>query len=309
MTNFIITLLFTFYSLTLCSSDFGYIGYSTENLGDDIQAIAAKRFLPENSIPIERDFIGTFENSSQIPVIVNGWFMLRNNFYSTKEKHNFNWPPSINIDPLLISLHFTPNFIKTLLSKRNKQYLIDHGPVGARDYYTLQILQKYNIPSYFSGCITLTLQNDELERDDIVYAVDIDKDCLTYLKKKTSYPVEELTHTLPENLRLDTEGRLKLTETLLTKYKKAKFVVTSRLHVALPCLAFQTPVLLIDKTPDDSRFFGLKELTRHCDSKTFLKGKSNFDLNNPNENSDLYLPIRENLIKAVNDWIQEKSTS
>lgn len=303
MKKIILILFFYFNLFNIFASQFGYVGCSTENLGDDIQAIAAKRFLPENSIEIERDFIGDFQNFYKISTIVNGWFMLENNFYDPSTEFKYNWPPSASIDPLLISLHFTPGFISTVLSKKNKQYLIDYGPVGARDYYTLKILQKNHIPSYFSGCLTLTLENCETERIDIVYAVDIDEECVNFIRANTDCPVEEITHNFDKDSRLDTAGRLKLTEAILNKYRKAKYVVTSRLHVAMPCLAFNTPVLLINIPGGKYRFFGLKELTHNCNRKTFLAGKSNFNLKIPPENPQLYVPIRENLIQLVTDWV------
>lgn len=308
MKKFLLTLFFSFNFLNVFAAEFGYIGCSTENLGDDIQAIAAKRFLPENSIQIERDFVGDFQNSYNVPTIINGWFMLENNFYDKTAEFKYNWPPSQCIDPLLISLHFTPGFISTVLSEENRQYLIDHGPVGARDDYTLEILQKYNIPSYFSGCLTLTLENCETERTDIVYAVDIDSECLNFIRANTDFPVEEITHTLNKDSRLDTEGRLILTETILNKYKKAKYVVTSRLHAAMPCLAFNTPVLLLNISTAQYRFSGLKELVHNCDRETFLEGKSNFDLKNPDKNPELFIPIRENLIQFVTDWVNSKKS-
>lgn len=303
MKKIVFALFFYVHLFNVFAAEFGYVGYSTENLGDDIQAIAAKRFLPENSIQIERDFICDFQNSHKIPTIINGWFMLENNFYDRTAAFKYNWPPSAFIDPLLISLHFTPGFVSTALSKKNKQYLVDHGPVGARDYYTLKILQKNHIPSYFSGCLTLTLENCETERTDIVYAVDIDEECVNFIRANTDYPVEEITHNFDKDSRLDTEGRLKQTEAILNKYKKAKYVITSRLHVAMPCLAFNTPILLLNISTAQYRFSGLKELTHNCSRKTFLAGKSNFNLKTPPENPQLYVTIRENLIQLVTEWV------
>lgn len=302
----ILFLFFSFHFSSLFATEFGYIGYSTENLGDDIQAIAAKRFLPENSIQIERDFVGIFQNPHVVSVIMNGWFMLENNFYDKTAEFKYNWPPSSCIDPLLISFHLTPAFVSTALSEENRQYLLDHGPVGARDAFTLAVLQENNIPSYLSGCLTLTLENHETERTNIVYAVDIDEECINFIRKNTGYPVEVLTHTLDRDSRLDLEGRLKLTESILNKYRKAKYVVTSRLHAAMPCLAFNTPVLLLNLSPGQERFGGLKDLVRNCDRKTFLKGRSGFNLRDPGENSRSYLPIRENLIRSITDWVRTK---
>ena len=46
----------------------------------------------------------------------------------------------------------------------------------------------------------------------------------------------------------------------MDKYARAELVITTRLHAALPCLAFNTPVILINKRFDNERFKGLYEL-------------------------------------------------
>lgn len=80
---------------------------------------------------------------------MNGWYM-----------HDpSQWPPADNIEPLLISMHFTNDkeLLNNVLSKEGIEYLTKYGPVGTRDIETLNLLRKYDIPSYFSGCLTLTL--------------------------------------------------------------------------------------------------------------------------------------------------------
>jgi hypothetical protein len=49
-------------------------------------------------------------------------------------------------------------------------YLKKYGPVGCRDYWTKTLLDKYGIPCYFSGCLTLTLgrKYQKMFADDIL---------------------------------------------------------------------------------------------------------------------------------------------
>jgi hypothetical protein len=295
-------------TIQLYAIDFGYIGYSTQNIGDDIQAIAARQFLPRTSICVDRDFISKFQHHSKVFVIVNGWYMIPRSYFSNCEieKHKFNWPPSAVIDPILISIHFTKPFISKALSPESVEYLMNHGPVGARDLFTLRMLQSMHIPSYFSGCLTLTLTNAFKDREDIVYAVDLDEECINFLKTNTRFTVQTITHEISKELAADQNARLKYAEELLEKYQKARYVVTSRLHAAMPCLAFETPVLLINTQSDQYRFDGLKELVRNCNRKEFLQGFHSFDLENPEENAKSYLPIRENLVNVINNWVSTK---
>ena len=46
----------------------------------------------------------------------------------------------------------------------------------------------------------------------------------------------------------------------MNKYSRAKLIITTRIHGALPCLALNTSVILINKNYDYKRFPGLYEL-------------------------------------------------
>ncbi len=93
----------------------------------------------------------------------------------------------------------------------------------------------------------------------------------------------------------------------LEKYAKAKCVVTQRLHAAMPCLALNTPVLLITEIAQEKgRLSGLKELARSCTEEEFLSGKVEFDFDNPPSNPEDYIPIREELIEKVSNWVKSQ---
>lgn len=296
-----------FSSIIVGNTNFGYISYSSLNIGDDIQSIAAQSFLPKDSLAIDREFIHPFNHRSKIKTIINGWFMHTKDFIwylKNVKAPEKSWPPSPDIEPLLISIHFAKRFIPIAFSEEGIDYLRKHGPVGARDYYTLKELQKRSIPSFFSGCLTLTLKNDRRKRNDTIYAVDLDNECENYLRSNTNSKVIRLTHTISEEMSLDHEKRLILTKKILDKYKKAKCVITTRLHASMPCLAYETPVLLINTQVDQYRFDGLRQLVRNCTKEEFLNGSFDFNFEEPTENPKFYIPIRENLIKRVTKWVK-----
>lgn len=60
------------------------------------------------------------------------------------------------------------------------------------------------------------------------------------------------------------ESRFNRAEELINKYAKAEFVITSRIHCALPCLGLETPVIFLQNAEDSKestcRFDGLLEL-------------------------------------------------
>ncbi|MFI0435882.1 MAG: polysaccharide pyruvyl transferase family protein [Parachlamydiaceae bacterium] len=304
-----------FIDLTIEAEDsFGYLSYETRNNGDDIQAIAARRFLSENAIPINREFIHDFYHQKVVNTIMNGWYMHTNHARSGWDKPRFtypktSWPPSQSIHPLLISIHFTQQFLPEAFSDEGIAYLKKYAPVGARDYYTLKELEKRGIPSYFSGCLTLTLENEyrNNQRKNIIYAVDINQKCLAFIKSHANCEVKSITHGISQFATHD--ERLARAQKLLDQYKQARCVITSRLHAALPCLAFETPVLLINSQPDQYRFEGLLELLMNCSVDDFLEEKFLFDFNHPPENSNHYLFLREKLIETVSEWVQKNKTS
>lgn len=297
-----------FSSTLIGETTFGYVSHTTINIGDDIQTIAAKRFLPSCAVPIHREFIHEFSCNSPVKAIINGWFMHINGGYwdlplPAPEK---SWPPSSQIDPFFISLHLTERFHPIVFSEENIDYLKQHGPIGARDFYTLKILQEKNIPSYFSGCLTLTLENNHTERNDLIYLVDLDEETIRYIRSKVSSPIVIVTHGKALLRFLSTEHRLKYAEYVLDLYRKAKCVVTTRLHAALPCLAFKTPVLMLDSVDGgtEPRFTGLIDHTWHCSRQKLREGGMDYDFDHPPENPITYLPIRENLIKTMTNWVQ-----
>ncbi len=124
----IVLLIVTGLSSSLCAeSKFGYISFSQNNLGDHIQTIAAKRFLPKNSISIDREQLAEFRSNDTINTIVNGWFLLLQN-------DSVSWPPSPEINPLFISMHITQPRLPEIFTEENIAYLKKHGPIGARDH-------------------------------------------------------------------------------------------------------------------------------------------------------------------------------
>jgi hypothetical protein len=60
------------------------------NVGDYIQSTAAKRFLPLDTIGIDREFIAVLDpwkgkDFRRVKTIVNGWFMHAKNLYWYKQ--------------------------------------------------------------------------------------------------------------------------------------------------------------------------------------------------------------------------------
>lgn len=111
------------------------------------------------------------------------------------------------------------------------------------------------------------------------------------------------------------EERLKEAERLVKMYAKAKLVVTSRIHCALPCLGLETPVIFTDlsvkKDADLCRFGGLRELFTVVDwkdGKLVLEfetdGKISKD--NPPKNKTEWKYYADKLYSLCNSFISKE---
>lgn len=263
---------------------YGLLTYSTTNLGDDIQSIAAQQFLPRVDIHVDRDMLDEYHDTIPTAVICNGWWTHRST----------TWPPPPSIKPLLISMHIcdAPDVIKQFTSPELRAFYEQHGPVGCRDTRTLEILQDAGVPSYFSGCLTLTLPRYNGTREGPVVFVDAfgDKD----LAHTSSYIRNMWWKTIPVQVRSDAhfvthhlsspcsvEHRFERARTLLGLYRTARLVVTSRIHCALPCLAMGTPVVMITPDAGLSRLAGLSDLLNIRTRSEAISGRWNINWFSP----------------------------
>lgn len=284
---------------------YGVIIYKyTDNFGDDVQTYAASRLLPKVDYFIDREELDSFcsENHEKVYTIFNGWFLY----------NNINFPPSKDIIPLPISMHFTTSMVKypsslDLYIHRLKKYLSyysDYG-VGCRDSGTINLLEDVK-DTYVSYCLTLTLEKFNIERssDDYICLVDVSDKVKKYVSENTNCNIKEFTHDYRnhtfENIPYD--ERMKNIEERLKIYQNAKCVITSRYHAALPSLALGTPVILIPSDYEPSRYADLDGLINMCNEETFLQGKI-FDINNPPKNPTKHVKIALELKKRVKNFV------
>ena len=278
--------------------------YSTRNIGDDIQSLAARRFLPQIDFQINRDHIGEFHspNGQQVGLIANGWYM-----------HSpYAWPPT---DPALkvlpISMHLAtgnPLVEQAFESAESLRYLRRCGPIGARDLHTLRWLERHDVDAYMSGCLTLTLQRDQrIPRADHVLAVDLSAAMVEQMRARTQRPIVAVSPAARIAL-LSHNERLRLAEFLLFLMQSSHSVVSTRLHTALPCLAFDTPCLLINNDlMSDGRFDGLSELLQTASVQEFsANGSDLFNIDSPpsspGQNFDTFALMRQRLEETTRSF-------
>jgi len=306
------------------------------NVGDNIQSLAAKQFLPQVDVYLNRERLGDY-TGERVKLIMNGWFT-----------HNIhNWVPSEDIDPVFVSFHMNNTAAPFMLSEKGISYLKQHQPIGCRDQFTADTLNEKGIEAYFTGCLTLTLDSykvDDSERGDKIYIVDPlynyprpekvfynpkltvknilngkafqlgkkNKHLKNFISQELLKKAEFINQEPPSNTYSD-EQKFQMAEDLLNKYARAKMVITSRIHCALPCLALGTPVIFVngfDSFVDSCRFDGILELFNRIDinsqtgaftSNFGLEGKvdTNTNIKNLEKHHDLANALKKTVKEAL----------
>jgi hypothetical protein len=263
----------------------------SENIGDDIQSLAATRFIPGNNLSyLYRDDLSLNKVRFDSKVIMNAW-------WGTKPSNILK--PNTKVDRLLTSVHLTKRWRQLYSKQKWLKDLKKYEPIGARDLETHQFLTKLGVSSFFSGCVTLTLlPNYKIKRNNRILAIDLSDRVNKYLKANYTNQVDFLSQTISPHLSgLD---RMEYAKYLLYLFNSYSIVVTTRLHVSLPCLALQTPVLLVrDDLDKVSRFSGLYQLVNNSSEMDFLTGNIKlYSLKNSNK----YIALRIDLEKKIEEF-------
>lgn len=289
---------------------YGLLYYKdTDNIGDDIQSYAASQFLPKIDYMIDREHLNEFvpKKKEYVKTIMNAWYI--------HDKFNFGISPYIN--PLLISMFFK-NFPYTsgitvgmdYINDNVKDILKKYGPVGTRDFHTQKMLNNLKVDNYFSGCMTLTINKfDNITQGEYIVVNGLTNEEIEYIKSKTNRKIIKFQQDIEKGSLSDEswEKRKNRVIDVLKLYQGAHMVITNKLHCSLPCLALETPVLLLyDKSfaENKDRIGTYKEYLNYIDRNKFMNQKINFE--NPKKNPDKYLEIRKKLVKECNNFIKNE---
>ena len=255
---------------------FGLLAHGTSgNLGDHVQSLAARQFLPRVDCIVERERMHEVAGVGPIKLIMNGWWM----------KTPDHWPPPPNIIPLFVSFHITTGPARAaMLSEKSLEYLRRHEPIGCRDLGTASLLRDAGIDAYFSGCLTMTFPRRPREAAGEVLFVDpfrghfcdawlgVEGPTGTSLGRQPVADGDGLVQEIRDQKRLariagmpeawcddarlasaltrrDASHDVKFEQAaaLLEQFAAARLIVTSRLHAALPATAMGVPCLFVLK--------------------------------------------------------------
>jgi hypothetical protein len=183
----------------------------TGNLGDAVQTAAISRVF-DSPTCIYRDDLDNADRIIGGIVCANGWF------------GNNAAIPNPSVRCLFAGIHFPLDTTPHMSWASSSEFV-----VGARDPHTYALLLKNGIRSTLIGCASMLFDRYDGPRSGTL-SVDYDG------------PGKRLTHKISK--RMAWPVQFSHAVSFLSAYRVASAVYTSRLHVALPCLAFGTPVLI-----------------------------------------------------------------
>ncbi len=246
------------------------LGTNYFNVGDDIQSLAAGQYYPNQDHWWPKSKLKTYDGE-KAKFISNGWFMHDSSM----------WPPSPSLTPLYVSLHINEAIKNKMLNEQGLKHLKEFAPIGCRDPNTQKILSERGVNSYFSGCLTTTFKREDFSKKseragvyfvDVLYKMPSVKNTLLAWRNALSKGLRRgiwqrpqfredgfskiftdeilsgakyINHSTPVG-DSSLPFRVAYARTVLQTYAEAKLVVTSRIHCALPCLAFGTPVIFVN---------------------------------------------------------------
>lgn len=243
------------------------------NIGDYLQFIAAEYLLKKMEIPTDEivrlgfDDIDKYDGEDVIfPFCYSVIDFVKSGKISISKK----------IHPVFFAVTLTTidKFMDVdvfLTDKFNADYFIEHGPIGCRDEITYHYFKSHNIPAYINGCMTAILPKSSKNGDKVLF-VDAPMSLLPFipsdmLKEKCEFSTQQYYFSSEE-----IADHKKIFDFVYKKYdeyiKKAKLVITSRLHIALPMCAFGIPVILA-KEHIDGRFSFIEKYIPAYDKEHF----------------------------------------
>ncbi len=268
----------------LAVMDYGHPGASraSANIGDHIQSIAGLahvvrhqnvrlhgdeklvdllstlrgRTRPEfrrDDLDADLEVMPVHRDASTYQAIPEGTWVLCLGWYMHAlftMRHDF--PLHRNLRPIFVSFHCNK---RDLLTPAAVEYLRRYGPVGCRDWTTVHLLTSMNVPAFFSGCVTTTI--DAVFPDAPAPPADAP---VAYVDVHDGVPEGAVTyaHSSLKVRRRSFVANARIALDRLDTYRREHSrVVTSRLHCHLPLRSIGVDTEFVPANPADVRFAGL----------------------------------------------------
>jgi lipopolysaccharide biosynthesis glycosyltransferase len=177
---------------------------------------------------LERDTTHTVPNptpdGSKVYVIANAW-------YAHPDADGvYQFPFSDWVHPFMVSMHVARE--EVIKQPGAIEYMREYGPVGCRDRDTAKLLRNLDVRCFYSGCLTYTLESEDLAKtlpSERVTNYKIDA-----VKEFINEGDVAFSHTMPTMLEQSFDQHLVLAMKIYKGYIKAKSIQSTRIHVQMP---------------------------------------------------------------------------
>lgn len=224
------------------------LGFTTVNLGDDLQGIATSLNLPAVDRLVDRDQLSGLRLDERHFCLMQSWF--------TKQRLR---APSDALDPLFFGYCFGSDTMQYGLWPR---YLRRYQPIGARDLRSVELMKGRGIDTFWSGCLTLRMGSFmrpvPREERSGVFMVDVLPDTEKAIPEALRERAIRISNAVPPAMLDDPLARMHRIARMCDRLRRAELVITKRLHTALPCVGFGTPAVVFakDRKGNRHRFSG-----------------------------------------------------
>lgn len=215
-------------------------------------------------VPVSRDFSEGDDVPDGTWLLAFGWHL------HPSFGLGYGLPFDSRLRPLFVSFHL---HAIDALDDSTIDHLRAHGPVGCRDWTTVDLLLSAGVDAFFTGCVTSTVDAvfpplEQVDRSaaEAVGVIDTpDPDDLP-----SDRPVVRLENTDPAFRDLGLVDGTRIAVGVLEDYqRRLARIVTSRLHAYLPATSLGLEVDFRPTIPGNARFTGLGGL--RPDSADFVR--------------------------------------
>jgi lipopolysaccharide biosynthesis glycosyltransferase len=172
----------------------------------------------------------------------------------------YDFPYHPNLRPIFVSFHVNR---LDMLTEEALAYLREHGPIGCRDWTTVDLLLSAGVDAFFTGCLTSTVDAVFPTREEVysghgaVGLIDITPGAAGPVEGE----VRTYTHQDDSYRHMSLPDGVHAAQRLLGGYQRTlDRAITRRLHAYLPLTALGVPAQLKPYSPGDVRFAGLTGL-------------------------------------------------
>ena len=206
-------------------------------------------------VPVSRDF------SVGDPVPEDTWLLAFGWHMHSSFGLRFGLPYHSRLMPLFVSFHLSN---LAVLDEPAVSYLRRSGPIGCRDWTTVDLLLSAGVDAFFTGCVTTTVDGvfpplASIDRSgvDTIGVIDLPK----RVGRDLDQPVDQMRNAHPSHRNLDLVSGTRAAMGVLEQYQqRLDRIITGRLHSYLPAVSLGLEVDFRPRHPNDVRLVGLDNL-------------------------------------------------